>query len=329
MTGSVFVYSNARVKAMEKSLLSSAQITRLFECGSVDDAFKLLVEYGYQAEGAACGNFDALFLAEELKAAGILRELDVKGSGLSAFLMTNDFHNLKALVKSRELSRLEESDNPSLMPEGAVSVGKMREALISKDYSGLSKFMSDALKKLDELKDKGLLLPHIIDAEIDKAMYKEIFALLKKVKRKELQDYFSASADVKNISAFVRCKRLKLAQSVFEDGFIFGGSLNSAFFEARFSEPLESFSEKLKFTPYSKLGELVLSNFPRFEAACDDYLLTFFKRQKHEMFTASPVAGFYLGKLTEIRAVKLIVTAKKNNVAKESVAQRMRELYAQ
>ena len=46
------------------------------------------------------------------------------------------------------------------------------------------------------------------------------------------------------------------------------------------------------------------------------------------MFSVAPIVGYYFGRLTEIKTVKLIVSAVKNNLDKNLLRQRTRDLYA-
>lgn len=325
-----FVYSNARIKAKEKSLLNSAQIGRLSDAASVEDALKLLLEFGYGSGEAVDNlNFDQLLKIEEKNVAAIIKELDVKDSGLSVFLTKKDFHNLKTLYKARETGALSKKDERlPLAADGNISSELLKVSVENGDYDNLPKIMAVALKKLDSLNENKKLTPHFIDATIDKAMFEDIFATLKKAKRKELLDYFVKSADVANISSFVRSKRLKLNFTFFKEGFIEGGELKLNFFEPLFELELEAFKEKLKYTKYSELYPHIGDSLSRFEAECDNALIEIFKKQKNDMFSVSPLAGFFLGKEVELKIVKLIVTGKQNNVDKEMIKDRMRELYA-
>lgn len=84
MSGSDFIFSNARVKAKEVKLLNDSQIARLSEQESLEDAFKLLNEYGY---GLGCDNldFDTMFVNAEKELGKEFTELVVPESGLEAF----------------------------------------------------------------------------------------------------------------------------------------------------------------------------------------------------------------------------------------------------
>jgi vacuolar-type H+-ATPase subunit C/Vma6 len=46
------------------------------------------------------------------------------------------------------------------------------------------------------------------------------------------------------------------------------------------------------------------------------------------MFSPAPVAGYYVGKMSEIKTVRLILVCVLNGVAKEEIYRRLKENYA-
>ena len=115
----------------------------------------------------------------------------------------------------------------------------------------------------------------------------------------------------------------------FAEGFIENGTLDKDFFTSAFEQSFEAFAEKMKFTPYGSLVSVFVSEgLARFEAECDNFKLDFFKKERAEMFSAAPIAGYYLGKLTELKTLKLLVAKIKNKVDDDLIKQRMRGLYA-
>ena len=87
----------------------------------------------------------------------------------------------------------------------------------------------------------------------------------------------------------------------------------------------------MRYTDYGAATETALSDdngLVRFETAVDNMVVKLFKDNKYDMFSVAPIVGFYFGQLTEIKVVKLCVSAIKNNLDKNLLRQRLRELYA-
>lgn len=332
MSGSDFVFSNARVKSKEAKLLSQSQVMRLAECETADEAFKLLNEYGYGV-GVDNLDFDTLFNNAEMEVNTEFTELATAESGLDAFVIMNDYHNLKALLKLRASGQLakekKDDDNKQLFTrQGFYSIEKLRTAVTSGDYNSLSEEMTKAVKAIDAVSIDGVS-PHFIDTQVDKAMFKEALEMAKAGGRQELTEYFVSKCDIANVASYLRVRRLSLGEKFFIEGFIEGGTLDKDFYLKTFEQGVDAFAEKMRFTDYNDLMKVYTEEgIVRFEVACDNYLLNIFKKDRNDMFTASPVAGYYLGKLTEIKTLKLLIAAIKNNVDGELVKQRMRDLYA-
>ena len=330
MSGSDFIFSNARVKAKEVKLLNDSQIARLSEQESLEDAFKLLNEYGY---GLGCDNldFDTMFVNAEKELGKEFTELVVPESGLEAFLVEHDYHNLKAFLKLKYSGQLlkdkkDEENSELYMTEGKYSLDVLTNAVAAGDVNSLSENMAKAIKTLES---SETVTPHIIDVVCDKAMFAETVSVAKAGRRKELIKYFTSSIDIANISSFLRTKRADLDLKFFTEGFIGSGTLDKDFFTSAFEQSFEAFAEKLKFTPYGALVSVFVSEgLARFEAECDNFKLDFFKKERREMFSAAPIAGYYLGKLTELKTLKLLVAKIKNKVDDDLIKQRMRGLYA-
>ena len=65
-----------------------------------------------------------------------------------------------------------------------------------------------------------------------------------------------------------------------------------------------------------------------FEKVADDILLDVFRKERNDMFSVAPIAGYYLAKCTELKVVNTVVSAIKNGIDKKLLAKRLRELYA-
>ncbi|MCQ2602310.1 MAG: V-type ATPase subunit [Clostridia bacterium] len=153
---SKFLFQNARIKAIENKLLSPQQLQRLIDCGSVADAFKLLLELGFgQGISVTAGDFDALFTQEEKAMLEIIHSFNEDGA-LDAILVSGDMNNLKALYKS-QCSGVA----PALMPDGVYSVDALKVA-IAGDATVLDGILSECVIALNKAYADEKLTPRMI-----------------------------------------------------------------------------------------------------------------------------------------------------------------------
>lgn len=320
-----FVFQNAKIKHMEPKLLTSQSVQRLLDCSTTAEAYKLLTEIG-MGVGLATENvdFDAIFAHEEANAVALLREFNVD-SVLDAFLIQCDYHNVKALLKAQATG----AQNPVLMPYGLYEIETLQEGVVANDISKLPIPMGEAIKAVQKFIVEEKITPHTIDTIVDRAMYKDILSKVRK--NGALQKlYFTRKIDYLNISSFLRCKKLGLAEKFFLDGFIDGGELDEVFFSSIYESPTDVLKDKCKFTAYQNIVVKVAEsgNIVEFEVEADNALLKIWKDESDDMFSVAPIVSFYLTKMTELKVVKLIVAGIKNHVEPKLIRERMRDIYA-
>ena len=92
MAGQSLIYSNARVKAMENSLLTSEKITRMAYSDNLLDAVKILYESNYGG-GTTVDNpyaYGEILRMEEKRVVDFVREAMPDKSGLQTLDYIND-----------------------------------------------------------------------------------------------------------------------------------------------------------------------------------------------------------------------------------------------
>lgn len=317
-----FVFQNARIKAFESRLLSPQQLQRLSDCTSAAEVYKLLTEFGFsQSSGAEAGDFDALFAAEERAAYAVVKDFNVDGA-LDSFLLSCDYHNAKALMKAAA-----GGGKAVLMPNGLYDSDMILEC-VEGGKVDVSERMTEAISALNKLMLEGRLTPREIDVTLDKAMFADVTAAAKRG-GKAIVKYFTQKIDYLNISTFVRCRRLGQNEKFFEDSFVSGGELAYSFFGDIYEGSDEALRERCKYSPYGELACRLAEdkNLVGYEVAVDDLLLKEWREQYNDMFSPSPIIYYHFAKLTELKAVKLVVAGIKNNVDSALIKERMREIY--
>lgn len=316
-------YANARIKSLEKNLLTADKIVRLIDSTDLDDALKILAENDY-GDGLLTANTDAdeLLLREENKAIKVFAELMPTEYGLETFVMKNDFHNAKVYYKAKISLH---PNKRALKPEGMYNV---EEAIEKANYHNLPLELQKALIALDKANEKKPLTGQEIDLCIDQAYFKEVNNIIKRAKKSVVQEYYKTLIEYTNIKTFVRCKKIGVSFALFEKCFIDGGGLSLDKLKSIYPLVLDEAKEKMRFTDWKEAFEIVTDSLVAFETYIDNVLIRLTKKQKSEMFTPSPLLGYYLGKLSEIKVVRTILTCMKNGASKEEIRVRVRETYA-
>ena len=323
MSNNSLVYSNARVKAMENSFLTNEKIVRMAYSDSLEEGFRVLLESSYGGGLVVdAKDYDTLLQTEDARVSEFVLEAMPSGQGMESFVVKNDYHNLKAIVKGKYM-RLDDVDF-MLMPKGSFDPKEVKDMVYADDYSVLTDLQKTALLEIDSARANGNTSPRFIDLTLDKACYKEIMSSLKKVKNKFMPKYWQTNIDMMNISCFVRACNAG-DKTLFDESFIDGGKLEKRFFTGELSGVLD----KLTYTSYPQIAEaLKTGDFVAFERIWDNTLLNIFKDERNDIFSVAPIAGFYVAKKIEIKIVRMICILLKNDVDKDVIRDRLRELYA-
>lgn len=322
------IFASARAKAKENNLFTEEKLHRMLEAKTLEDAVRVLAEANYGGGMAVgCDNFYEVLAEEEKLATAFLRESAPKDMGIECFFMRNDYHNLKVLTKAK-YGGLDEYES-MLLPDGNVQFSDLKDKFENGKIRFFNVYMGEALTAIEKAFETDALSPRKIDTEIDKAMFKEIENTLKgKDADKYVKEYFVTLADTTNIGSMFRTITIGADFKFFEDNFVCGGEIDVDSFRACGID-MTKFLKFVNDSKYKKLFENVENgDLSSFETAKDECLLKIFSANKGDMFSVAPVVGYYLGKLNEIKVIKVVLICIKNQVKYEEMKKRVRALYA-
>ncbi len=334
MAGQSLIYSNARVKSMENSLLSSEKITRMAYSDSLSEAIKILYESNYGG-GYTIDNpyaYGEILRAEEEKVTNFLREAMPDKSGLQTLLKVNDYHNAKAYFKAKCVKGVEVSN--MLLPAGNIDLAVIEEAVQKQDYAKLQTQMATGLKELELALAEDNISPRLIDITLDKAMYEDILLACKKANVKSITKYWRHNIDFINVSTMLRCKRINADITFFKENLIAGGEISDYILENLYKESYDIIAEKLR---YTTIGEIIAvgvneakadKGLTQYEVLWDNYLMNIFKEDRADVFSVAPIAGFFIAKKIEIKMCRMILTCLKNRADLQEIKARLRGFYA-
>ncbi len=317
-------YACGRVGALGRTALHKAQLERLLSTRSYEEANRTLSDIGFAAADNA--DFQSAVDQHVLKACQLIRAVTPDPLVTDCFFLRYDVHNLKVLMKSRLLAQ-----QPRFLSAcGTISPDKLRHCVADHTYALLPKAIKDAMNALEK-QNAVAFDPMLIDTELDKAMYRQIFENLALSTQGDVaKRYFQAKADLQNAIMLLRLKAMGKDAAFFENVALPGGNVKPSAFAIDFSES-ERFARPLRrysVDVYQAATEAAVdfSKLPYLEKVTDDYLYSLLRPHRYDAASIEVLISFLLQKQREATDVRLIMAGKLNGFKPEAVAERMREL---
>ncbi len=319
------IFANSVAKCKENTMFSSERFARILDCGSIADAVKVLVEANY-GEGTIVEDptdFELILKAEEKALCDFVTSIDQE-VGFECFFIRHDYHNMKAIIKCGYQSE----DASRMMVDGGIMAVDFLKEQLGSDSPKINQYVDEAVAEI-RVKCSDEVSPRLIDTLIDKAMYRDICQRLsKKNTDKYIKQYFKSYIDCTNICSYVRCARIGGAASFFESNFIEGGGMDWSYFAAKYPD-IEGLRNAIQCSDYGKLAEkIALESMTEFDTMRDNMLLDIFRQNRSDLFSVAPLLGYYLGKMTEISALRVALVCIKSGVARDEIDKRLRKMYA-
>ncbi|MCL1952697.1 MAG: V-type ATPase subunit [Oscillospiraceae bacterium] len=273
-----YTYAVARIRANELSLLSAADLEQLIaapECPDIAEPGEKLAEAWR-------------LITEILPAPG---ELDF-------LIVRNDFHNLKALLKS---IFTDSEPGAYFMRPSVFDPKELREALREKRFDRLPACMA--------------------------ACAEEAYALLAKTMDGQLADAVVDRQCLETTLAMARATGNAFAATLAE--------MTCAFANARIQRRAEKTGKGQAFLERAlcacpaavDIPEEVLQSGAALEKYCDDALLEYARAAKAKHFGPEPLIAYFLAREAEAKSLRVVLTCRKNGVPADEIRRRVRLLY--
>ena len=317
-----YTYAVARIRCRETRLLSEADISQLVSAKDSESAVRMLRDKGW-GENNADNGIDELIAAEEDKLWAFISEIVPDMSVFGFLSVPNDYHNLKVAVKC--ITRGIKPDGMFIY-SAPTDPDKLYELLLKREYDSLPEHLKEPAKEavtiLLQTSDGQLC-----DMVADKACLEHVYRLGKENDSDIIKLYcelFVAFADIKiAVRAAKTGKPLELIRRAVAQC----DSLDAQKLAFAASLGYDDITAYIANTRYSSAVEALNTSMSAFEKWGDDYLTGVLKPQKWEPFGVGPVVAYILARENELKAVRLILSAKQNNLPEEIVKERLRMMY--
>ncbi|MBQ3416438.1 MAG: V-type ATPase subunit [Ruminococcus sp.] len=317
-----YTYAVARIRFKETNLLSDSELEGLLSAKDAKEVVRVLKDKGW-GDSSKDESYEQLISSEENKLWQFLSEIVPDKSVYAFLLVENDFHNLKVAVKA--VTRDQKCDgmllyNAVTKPELIVDAVSKREYDRLPDY--LCGVCQDAMSTLLQTSDGQLC-----DIIIDKACLEYIYQLKKEADSDIVRLYCEQLVASSDIKIAVRCAKTKKSLDFIKRALAECDTLNVEKLALCASHGYDEIIEYLRETDYKSACDALESSLSAFEKWCDDRMTDVLRPQKWEPFSVGPVIGYIVAKLSEIKAVRMILSAKLNDLDSDVIRERLRKSY--
>lgn len=322
MNETAYVYAVARIRANEMSLLSAADIEQIIAADNIPAALRILGDKGW-TDSENYDNINSVYKQQTQKTWELLREVSPDIHELDFLIIKNDFHNLKAILKSFVAN---EKDADSYITPSLIEPELMKNAVFTKKFEELPDYARDAAQKTYEVLVRtmdGQLADIMLDAmALDATALKAEKA--NSVFVSELAELLCVTA---NIKIALRAAQTGKDKQFLETALCQSKTLDrSALAEAALKGTAELMNY-LATTAYRQAAEQIKMSTTSFEKWSDDIIMSHVESAKFKSFGIDPLVAYYIAKDTEIKTIRIILSCKHNKLPAEAIKERVRKLY--
>ena len=317
-----YTYAVARIRYRENKLLSNADLNALLSAKDADAVIRLLRDKGW-GDDVTDSDPEAILRHEREKVWSFIDEIVPDKENFTFFLVSNDFHNLKVAIKS--VTRDVKPDD-MLIRDAVTDPQLIYESIARREYQNLPEYLlepaKEAMTVLLQTSDGQLC-----DIIIDRACMEYVGNLGRQTKEEIIRLYcelFVAAADIK---IAVRSAHTKKRSDFILRAMAPCDTLDVARLAQAASMSYEDVLKYLENTSYSDAIPAIRVSMSAFEKWCDDRLTEVMQPQKWEPFTIGPVVAYLIARENEIKAVRMILSAKVNGLSDDVIKERLRNMY--
>lgn len=322
MSTTRFASAVGAVRALESTLLTQSDIDRMISAEDVDEIAGILVSGGRNIPD----DHDLLLDALENELVDVwnyITDFAPDSPELKIILYRNDFHNLKAALKTLIMNGDPKSCfvRPSNIPPDTLP-----DIIAAKDFESLPPYMSDIAAQAYDVLTRTLD-GQLTDAMTDAATLAAMQHDAEETGENFIIRYSSLLTVCADIKTAYRCSRMKKNRQFIETAVCGSRELDKNSLVNAALRDTAGFLNWLDTTPYSEAASKLRESTASFEKYCDDLLVSAAEDARMKAFGIEPLAAYYIAKEAELKDVRIILVCKKSGISKEIIMERMRRLY--
>lgn len=319
-----YVFATARVRSLQTEMLSRAMFLDMANAADFSQAADLLsaTEYGLGQGQRNIAEIERLLLDRRGEVRKLFADLIIDKAVVELFRSRADFANMRLALRRKLLDKPIGLDYSN---DGSVAAEDFEAIFEEENYAPLPLFMQEAIEQavLAYYQDKDV---RRIDYALDEHQWRFNLREAGKVGSVFLTELFRMQIDLTNIRTMLR---LKFTESEQRGVFLGGGYVQVDRLRHVFDVGYEAVAPLFFATPYYDVVEAGVSyfilnkSFLELEQHCQDHLNGYLRSSVQITAGPQPVIAYLLLKENEIRTVRFILTAKKNQLDPKLILDRL------
>lgn len=316
-----FTYAVARIRCKEGKLFSEKNMEQMMSMKDAESVKKYVLDNGWVAPSE---NSDAdFFTLQQQELWNLMKELVSDISVFDFLRVQNDFHNLKVSVKC---VYTDTKPDTMFLTGGIFEPYTIFNAVKNREYTLLPLYMQEPLQSaMTALLQTGD--GQLCDTIIDKACIETVYSFGRQSSSPVVKEYcemFAASSSIK-----IAMRSIKLKKSA---DFIIKSSAECVSLDVKILaysavKGIDELCTYLSSTVYKASVNAVKESLLSFERWCDNHIMSKLSQSKSDPFSIGSLVAYIIAKETEIKTVRLITTAKLNNLDDSVIRERIRDMY--
>lgn len=316
-----FAIGNLRAK--ETALLTRADMMQLSSAPDTDALYGLLKDRGI---GSDAKDIPGLLTEETGKLWKYITDNAPDMDAFAPFLLENDYHNYKAVLKS--VIRSTDYDGLLILP-ALTDVKVLERAVKEKRFDLLPEAMKKpAAQAYDVLLANGD--SQLADCIMDAGCMQAQTEAAKASKNRIVIDCIAVTVFYNNIKAALRSAKAGKSQNFLdtvltETGIVSKRAMITAALDGE--EALLALIQKASSVGGNAAAVAYQKSAAAFERFTDDRLMATAKKCKYITSGAEPLIGYMLARKAEIKNLRIIYSGVATGMPAESIMERLREVY--
>lgn len=316
------LFYGALASSKQAGLLKAERISRMLDCETAEEAFKLATEGGF---GGGSAQTIEQAIAFERNALAEFIKNECPSEKLKKYLLCRyDFLNAETLLKAKHIGF---DCKEILIDCGLISPTFLRESINADFYEELPKPLASALTTADKLFIDKTADGFTINNLFVKAYYEYVLQL---TKGSFLAQDVIKKIDCANLMTAVRCDG---DVDLFDATFIEGGRISREKVSILLSKDFATAEKEFLFDDASEFVKLLAKDFAEgralvlAESYADSQAIKSLSQRRFDLTPTEEFYLYWLYKQSQITNVNVIVVGLNSNADKAEIKMRMRESY--